>query len=148
MLLLAGNRLGYRALAQALAELERNGAVITMPCPKPELGPPIQWGPSPLNKRAIAPIPEIEADLRKTVHPFTGFIWYRRLTFRREDALYEPRCALQNDGVTVRLSANSLCELIETLSHQTFPASGGTCIGASEKRGQSLWLAGDWLGAE
>lgn len=147
-LLLAGNRLGYQALARTLAGLEHNGAIAELPCRKPDLAPPIQWTPSSLGKRVIAPIHEIEADLRKRVHPFTGFIWYRWLRFCREDSLYEPRFILRNDSVAVRLSADSLTELIDLLGQQTFPTLGGVCIGTSEKPGQELWLAGDWLGAE
>lgn len=147
-LLLAGNRRGYQTLAKALTGLERDGAVAELPCRKPELAPPIQWLPSPLGKRAIAPIHEIEADLRKTVHPFMGFVWYRWLRFCREDGLYEPRFVLRNDAVSVRLSADSLTELVDLLGHQTFPAFGGICIGESAKPGQRLWLSGDWLGAE
>lgn len=147
-LLLAGNRLGYRALARALAGLERDRARAELSCPRPERAPPIQWAPSQLGKRAIAPIHDIEADLRKTVHPFTGFTWYRWLTVCRDDSLAEPRHVLRNDAVALRLGADHLAELIDLLGQQTFPALGSSCIAEAEQPGQSLWLAGDWLGAE
>lgn len=144
-LLLTGNAKGYQNLMKQLNSLNSQKQFVDIQLTIPQLGPPIQWAPSSLGKKAVASIQEIESDFRKHVVGFSSFVWYRHFKLVLEDDLYQPQSELVGDRIKVTLSLPHAEDWIDRFSQVTFPAWGGQCLASGNP---DLWLSGDWLGAE